>query len=122
MGRIIETYRDLGRASQVTLLVGPSLASLQQLTERGALYTEYQQGIEKRKIGLDAVKKQEDAELAAIREKWATKRSELEKLNIAKKNRRSLIQLARKHEAEERAMAKLPYQTPRNNGTVRASP
>ena len=33
MGRIIETYRDLGRASQVTLLVGPSLASLQQLTE-----------------------------------------------------------------------------------------
>ncbi len=33
LGRIIETYRDLGRASQVTLLVGPSLASLQQLTE-----------------------------------------------------------------------------------------
>ena len=32
-GRIIETYRDLGRASQVTLLIGSSLASLQQLTE-----------------------------------------------------------------------------------------
>lgn len=33
LGRIIETYRDLGRASQVTLLIGSSLASLQQLTE-----------------------------------------------------------------------------------------
>ena len=87
---------------------------LHRSPERGALYAEYQQGIEKRKTGLDAVKKQEDAELAAIRGKWATKRSELEKLNIAKKNRRSLIQLARKHEAEEIAKAKLLHQAPRN--------
>ncbi len=89
-------------------------APLHRSPERGTLFAEYQQGIEKRKTGLDAVKKQEDAELVTIREKWATKRSELDKLNIAKKNRRSLIQLARKHEAEELARAKLPYQSPRN--------
>lgn len=89
-------------------------APLHRSPERGALFAEYQQGIEQRKTGLDAVKKREDAELTAIWEKWATKRSELNKLNIAKKNRRSLIQLARKHEAEEIARAKLPYQSSRN--------
>jgi hypothetical protein len=31
--RIIEIYRDLGRASQITLLIGSNLASLQPLTE-----------------------------------------------------------------------------------------
>ena len=51
----------------------------------------------------------------AIRKKWAAKRNELDKLNIAKKNRRSLIQLARKHEAEEIANARLPYQAPRQS-------
>jgi hypothetical protein len=39
---------------------------------------------------------------------------ELERLNIAKKNRRNLVQLARKHEAEEIARAKLPFQSPRD--------
>ena len=88
---------------------------LHRSPERGALYAEYQQGIDKRKTSLDDVKKREDGELAAIREKWAAKRCELDKLNIAKKNRRNLIQLARKHEAEELAKAKLSYQAPRNN-------
>ena len=86
---------------------------LHRSPERGALFAEYQQGIEKRKTGLTAVKNQEDAALAAIKEKWATKRRELERLNIAKKNRRNLLQLARKHEAEESARAKLSFQSPR---------
>lgn len=86
---------------------------LHRSPERGALYAEYQQGIEKRKTGLTMVKEQEDAALAAIEEKWATKRRELERLNIAKKNRRNLLQLARKHEAEETARARLSFQSPR---------
>lgn len=86
---------------------------LHRSPERGALYAEYQQGIEKRKTSLDTVKEREDAALVAIKEKWAAKRRELEKLNIAKKNRRNLLQLARKHEAEETARAKLPFHSPR---------
>lgn len=86
---------------------------LHRSPERGALYAEYQQGIEKRKTGLTTVKEQEDATLAAIKEKWTTKRRELELLNIAKKNRRNLLQLARKHEAEETARARLSFQSPR---------
>ena len=88
-------------------------APLHRSPARGALYAEYQQGSEKRKSGLASVKEQEDAALAAIREKWAAKRRELERLNIAKKNRRNLLQLARKHEAEETARAKLPFQPAR---------
>lgn len=88
-------------------------APLHRSPERGALYAEYQQSIEKRKISLTNVKEQEDAALAAIKKKWATKRRELEKLSIAKKNRRNLLQLARKHEAEETAQAKLLFQAPR---------
>ena len=88
-------------------------APLQRSPERGELYAEYQQSIEKRKANLTSVKEQEEAVLAAIKEKWATKRRELERLNIAKKNRRNLLQLARKHEAAEAARAKLPFQSPR---------
>ena len=81
--------------------------------ERGALYTEYQQGIEKRKSDLATVKDQEGAAIVAIKEKWAAKRRELGRLNIAKKNRRNLLQLAWKHEAEEVAGGKLPFQSSR---------
>ena len=77
------------------------------------MFAEYREGIEKRKSSLATVKEQEDAVLAAIKGKWTAKRRELERLNIAKKNRRNLLQLARKHEAEERARAKLPFQSPR---------
>ena len=88
-------------------------APLHRSPERGALFAEYSQGIEKRKTSLTTVKDQEDVAIAAIKEKWAAKRRELERLNIAKKNRRNLLQLARKHEAEETARAKLPFQSPR---------
>ena len=87
---------------------------LHRAPERGTLYEEYQQGIEKRKTVLATVKEREDAALVVIKEKWAAKRKELERLNIAKKNRRNLVQLARKHEAEEIARAKLPFQSPRD--------
>ena len=88
-------------------------APLHRSPERGALFAEYREDIEKRKANLTSVKEQEDAVLVAIKEKWAAKRRELERLNIAKKNRRNLLQLARKHEAEETARAKLPFQSPR---------
>ena len=88
---------------------------LHRSPERGALYAEYQQGIEKRKSGLATVKDQEGAAIVAIKEKWAAKRRELERLNIAKKNRLGLLQLAHKHEAEEIARAKLPFQSIRED-------
>lgn len=88
-------------------------APLHRSPERGTLFAEYREGIEKRKNSLVTVKEQEDAVLAAIKEKWAAKRRELERLNIAKKNRRNLLQLARKREAEETARVKLPFQSPR---------
>ena len=86
---------------------------LHRSPERGALYAEYQQGIEKRKSDLATVKDQEGAAIVAIKEKWAAKRRELGRLNIAKKNRRNLLQLAWKHEAEEVARGKLPFQSSR---------
>jgi len=86
---------------------------LHRSPERGALYAEYQQGIEKRKSGLATVKDQEGAAIVAIKEKWAAKRRELERLNIAKKTRRNLLQLAWKHEAEEVARGELPFQSSR---------
>lgn len=86
---------------------------LHRFPERGDLFMEYRQDIEKRKTSLTRVKEQEDTIVAAIKKKWAAKRRELERLNIAKKNRRNLLQLARKHEAEETARAKLSFQPPR---------
>ena len=88
-------------------------APLHRSPERGVLYAEYQQGIEQRKASLEGIKEQQEEALAAIREKWTSKRNELEKLNIAKENRRNLVQLARKREAEETARAKLAFHSPR---------
>lgn len=87
---------------------------LHRSPERGQLFAEYQVGIEVRKATLQTVKEQEDAALAAIRAEWATKRRELERKNIAKKNLRRLLQLARKHEAEALARARLSFQEPRD--------
>lgn len=87
---------------------------LHRSPERGQLFAEYRVGIEVRKATLQGVKEQEDAALAAIRAEWATKRRELERKNIAKKNLRRLLQLARKHEAEALARARLSFQEPRN--------
>ncbi|MDR3176849.1 MAG: relaxase/mobilization nuclease domain-containing protein, partial [Desulfovibrio sp.] len=81
--------------------------------ERGKLFAEYRQGIEDRKTRLQAVKEREDAALAAIRKQWAAKRKEIEGMGIAKKNRRNLLALARRHEAEAIAKARLAVQPER---------
>lgn len=89
-------------------------APLHRSPERGQLFAEYKVGIEARKEILQSVKDREEASLAAIRVKWAEKRLELERKNIAKKNLRRLLQLARKHEAEALVKAKISFQEPRN--------
>lgn len=87
---------------------------LHRSPERGQLFSEYKAAIDIRKDKLQTVKEQEDTALAAIRSEWAAKRQELERKNIAKKNLRRLLQLTRKHEAEETAKARLSFQEPRN--------
>jgi hypothetical protein len=94
----LEHVQDFSRYQAVPLHRAP---------ERGNLFAEYRQGVTKRKARLQAVKAQEGATLAAIRDKWAVKRQEIERMGIAKKNRRNLLALARKHEAEAIAKAKL---------------
>lgn len=88
---------------------------LHRSPERGALYAEFLQGIERRKSGLAAVKNHEDTALTAIRAEWAAKRRELERKNIAKKNLRRLMQIAKKHETEALAKARLAFQEPRES-------
>ena len=79
---------------------------LHRAPERGKLFAEYRQGIEERKARLQAIKDREDEILAAIREQWAAKRKAIESLGIAKKNRRNLLSITRKHEAEAIAKAR----------------
>lgn len=86
---------------------------LHRSPERGKLFAEYQQGIAKRKTRLELIKQQEDSALAAIRAEWAAKRREFERMGIDKRNRRRLIQVARKHEAEALATARSTFQKPR---------
>jgi hypothetical protein len=90
---------------------------LHRSPERGSLYAEYRQGIKERKMRLQSVKAREDAALDAVRTQWAAKRREIERMGIAKKNRRNLLALARKHEVEALAGAKLAAQQER--GAVR---
>jgi hypothetical protein len=90
---------------------------LHRSPERGNLFVEYTQGIEERKARLEAVKEREDAALADIRAQWAAKRKEIEHMLIAKKNRRHLLALARKHEAEAVAKTRLALGSER--GAVR---
>jgi len=82
---------------------------LHRSPERGNLFAEYRQSIEARKARLDALKEQEDA----VSKQWADKRQEIERMSIAKKNRRNLLSIARKHEAEAIARARLAVQPER---------
>lgn len=86
---------------------------LQRSPERGKLFAEYRQGIEERKNRLEQIKQQEDVALAVIRAEWAAKRREFERMGMDKRNRRRLIQVARKHEAEALAKARLQLQESR---------
>lgn len=88
---------------------------LHRSPERGQLFTEYKNAIEERKMRLQKIKEQEDILLASIKAKWDNKRQELERKNIAKRNLYRLLQLVRKHEAEDRAKARLSFQEYRNS-------
>jgi len=82
-------------------------APLHRGPERGELFAKYRQGIESRKVRLEAIKEREGTTLAAIRKQWADKRHEIERMDIAKRNRRNLLALTRKHEAEAITKARL---------------
>ena len=82
-------------------------APLHRSPERGELFAAFKAGIETRKTRLEVVKEREDKEIAAIRAKWEAKRREIEHMGIQKRNRRNLLALARKHEKEAIAKAKL---------------
>ena len=82
-------------------------APLHRSPERGELFTKYKVGIETRKNKLEAIKEREDKAIAAIRQQWEAKRREIENMGIHKRNRRNLLAVARKHEKEAIAKAKL---------------
>jgi hypothetical protein len=88
---------------------------LHRSPERGQLFALFQQAIETRKEKLQTIKEQEATTLAAIRLQWEAKRQEIERMNIAKRNRRNLLALARKHEAEALAKARLAMQPERES-------
>ena len=80
---------------------------LHRSPQRGELYARFHTGIETRKTKLEAVKEREDKQLAAIRREWTEKRREIDNMSIHKRNRRNLLALAKKHENEAIAKAKL---------------
>lgn len=65
------------------------------------------------RLQLEAVKERENKQLAAIGQEWAAKRREIKSMGIHKRNRRNLLTLARKHEKEAIAKAKLTMQPER---------
>lgn len=106
-------YVSPGNLAHVTEHSRYQTEPLHRSPERGELFTKYRMGIEQRKTTLQQVKEAEDAALAAIRERWTAKRKEIERMSIAKRNRRNLLQLAKKHEAEALARARIPFQEQR---------
>ena len=107
---VFQPYRSLRPVQELSHY---QAVPLHRSPERGELFAAYKVGIETRKVRLVTVKEKEDASIAAIRQQWTEKRRELEHMNIAKHNRRNLIALARKHEAEAIAKAKLAVQPER---------
>ena len=101
------TYRPYRSLRPIQELSRYQAAPLHRSPDRGELYTRYREGIERRKMKLETVKERETAALAAIRKQWADKRQEIERMDIAKRNRRNLLTLTRKHEAEAIAKARL---------------
>ena len=99
-----QPYRSL---RQIQELSRYQTLPLQRSPERGELFARFKTGIENRKSRLESVKEQETKGLVVIRQEWATKRREIEKMNIAKRNRRNLLALAKRHEKEAIAKAKL---------------
>ena len=105
-----QPYRSL---RQIEELSRYQAAPLHRSPERGELFAQYRAGIETRKTRLEAVKEKEDRQIAAIRQEWTAKRREIENMSIHKRNRRNLLALARKREAEAVAKTKLEFQPER---------
>ncbi len=105
-----QAYRDERQIQEVSRY---QAAPLHRSPERGELYAKFKTGIETRKERLKAFKEQENERLAAIRQQWEAKRCEIEKMNLPKRNRRNLLALARRHENEAIAKAKLELQPQR---------
>ncbi len=71
-----------------------------------ALYLEHQREKAERKTALAGLRKDQAEALNAVRERWKQERARIERLNIDKRNRRNLLQLARQKEAAELAAAR----------------
>ena len=99
-------YRSLRQIQEVSRY---QAAPLHRSPERGELATKYKTGIETRKTKLEAIKAQEDKQLAAIRQQWTEKRKEIEQISIAKRNRLNLLAVAKKREAEALAKIRLEF-------------
>lgn len=100
-------YRPYRSLRQIQELSRYQAVPLQRSPERGELFARYKTGIEARKNKLAGVKEREDKQIAAIRQQWAEKRREIENMGIHKRNRRNLLALAKKHEAEAVAKTRL---------------
>lgn len=99
-------YRSLRPIQEVSRY---QAVPLQRSPERGELYARFRTSIETRKNRLEAVKEREDKQIAAIRQEWMKKRHEIENMSLHKKNRRNLLAVAKKREAEAIAKAKLAF-------------
>lgn len=99
-----QPYRSLRQIQELSLY---QAVPLHRSPERGELFTKYRAGIEARKSKLEVIKEREDEQIAAIRQKWAAKRREIERMGIHKRNRSNLLAVAKKHEKEALAKAKL---------------
>lgn len=97
-------YRSLRQIQEVSRY---QAVPLHRSPERGELYARFWSGVETRKTRLERVKEREDKQIAAIRAQWAEKRREIAAMSVHKRNRRNLFTLAKKHEREAIAKAKL---------------
>lgn len=102
-----KSYRSLRQIQELSRYQAVPLHRAMEQGERGELYSMYKTGIENRKSRLADIKEREDKQLTTIRQEWENKRREIEKMNIDKRNRLNLLSLAKKHEKEAIAKAKL---------------
>jgi hypothetical protein len=100
-GRLEKTFGPYVEAGTLTVEEQSRYRArpIQRSPESEALYARYQAEAKAMQAGRETA-------LAAICEKWRRKRAEIDRLNILKKNRRSLLQTARKNELAELAMAR----------------
>lgn len=80
-------YRSL---RQIQELSRYQAVPLHRSPERGELFARFTAGVETRKNRLADIKEREDKQIAAIKQKWAEKRREIEGMDIHKRNRRKL--------------------------------